>query len=307
MSKHSARRRRCDARSMWTLLPCNSGDRPSAREMGITLDAALEKVNAHLKACPFTSKDRIDLEALEKHCGRRYAQPETVPAEIWSSLRAMHGIDCVVLLPPDSADSGRTSVGSDGIICLSDSFAALKGLPVNTCAKALLTACGRTREIQGDVFVGRVAAEWGKDNTLRGSMGGETPPQVRTLFHRTCPPLYIPFATHPSAPSFLALQLLVERDWLEKAQRYSSSAALEKAPGASAFESMLLSHLQLIRQQDIAAAIAEAKAKAAREGGGPTTGGPSEEALHGAGAGTLSWTDGKTDITVTVLVPASTK
>lgn len=147
--------------------------------MGGTLDAALEKVNGHLKACPFMSKDRIDLEALEKHCGRRYTQPETVPEEVWSNLRALHGIECVVLLPPDSADGVRTSAGTDGIICLSDSYAALKGLPVNMRAKALLTACGRSREIRGDVFVGRVAAAPGESNTLLGSVGGETPPQVR--------------------------------------------------------------------------------------------------------------------------------
>jgi hypothetical protein len=168
---------------MWTLLPCNSGDHPSAREVGCTLDAALGKVNAHLKACPYMSKDRIDLEALEEHCGTRYAQPETVPEDVWSSLRAMQGIDCIVLLPPDSVESGKTSAGSDGIVCLSDSFAALKGLPVNARAKALLAACGRPREIRGDVFVGRVAAEPGMDNTLVGSMGGETPPQVSTLLH----------------------------------------------------------------------------------------------------------------------------
>eukprot|EP00967_Tisochrysis_lutea_P079647 scaffold109069_cov31-Tisochrysis_lutea.AAC.2 len=97
--------------------------------------------------------------------------------------------------------------------------------------------------------------------------------------------------------------MLVERDWLEEAQKYTAS--LKPGDGPSDFESMVLSQLQAIRQREIAAAISEAKATAAREGGGPTSAGAGS--VHGDGVGTLSWSDAKADVTVTILVPSETK
>ena len=137
---------------MWTLLPCNGGEPPSARALAGGLDGAFESVSAHLRASPFASKDRTDLQQLEKHCGTRYAQPQTVPEEMWASVRAMRGIDCLVLLPPDSA-GGATAAGVDGVVFLSDGHGAIKGLPSNARAKAVLRACGRPREVHGDLFV----------------------------------------------------------------------------------------------------------------------------------------------------------
>jgi len=167
---------------MWSLVPCNGGDQPYAREMAGGLVEALAQANAHFKECPFVSKERIDLAELERHTGTHYAQPETVTEELWQSLRSLHAIDCTVLLPPNSAE-GKTAVGNDGIIFLSDSRAALKGMPDNARAKALLAACGRPRDVRGDVFIGRVSVKPGKvDGTIEGSVGGEAPPQVRGLY-----------------------------------------------------------------------------------------------------------------------------
>ena len=147
--------------------------------MGASLSDALAAVSSHLKQTSrFSAKERVELEALHAHCGTRYLQPETIPDQLFYSLRAMHAIDVMVLLPPHSA-GGKTAAKDDAVVCLCDAHGALKGLPLNTRAKALLTACGRPRDIRGDVFVGRIAVSNASDRKMHGAPGGETPPQVR--------------------------------------------------------------------------------------------------------------------------------
>jgi len=130
------------------------------------------------------SKDRVDLAALAKHCGTSYAQVETVPDALFSTVREMQAnVVALVLLPPGAGSA--TVAGADAVVLFHDATGALKGLPPNARADMLAAAAGMPgRHFFGEVVMGRLRPD--SDGSL--AMGGEA-----------------------------AAQFMVERDWLEAA------------------------------------------------------------------------------------------
>eukprot|EP01043_Picozoa_sp_COSAG02_P069025 COSAG02_NODE_11671_length_1676_cov_2.388079_1_plen_333_part_00 len=139
---------------VWTVLPADKASSPEKLELGVgTLDAVLVAIAAHLSAGRLMSKERVNLEALQEHCGTAYTQTLAVPEPLFESLRAVYGIVPFVLLPPLDDE--------DAVVLLADWHGALKGLPPNERANLLCQAAGTPYKVRGDVFLGRVRLEGG--------------------------------------------------------------------------------------------------------------------------------------------------
>jgi uncharacterized protein (DUF952 family) len=139
---------------MWTTLPADKATAPEKLELGVgTLDAVLVAVAAHVSCGRHMSKERVNLDALDDHCGTKYAQALAVPEALFESLRAVYGIVPFVLLPPLDDE--------DAVVLLADWHGALKGLPPNERANVLCNAAGTPFKVRGDVFIGRVRVEGG--------------------------------------------------------------------------------------------------------------------------------------------------
>ena len=139
---------------VWTVLPADKASAPEKLEPEAgTLDAVLVAIAAHLSAGRLMSKERVNLEALQEHCGSFYAQTLAVPEPLFESLREVYGIVPFVLLPPLDGD--------DAVVLLADWHGALKGLPPNERANMLCQAAGTPYKVRGDVFLGRVRVEAG--------------------------------------------------------------------------------------------------------------------------------------------------
>lgn len=139
---------------VWTVLPADKASVPEKLEPGVgTLDAVLVAIAAHLSAGRLMSKERVNLEALQEHCGTAYTQTLAVPEPLFESLRAVYGIVPFVLLPPLDDE--------DAVVLLADWHGALKGLPPNERANMLCQAAGTPYKVRGDVFLGRVRVEGG--------------------------------------------------------------------------------------------------------------------------------------------------
>ena len=77
---------------VWTVLPADKASVPEKLELGVgTLDAVLVAIAAHLSAGRLMSKERVNLEALQEHCGTAYTQTLAVPEPLFESLRAVYG------------------------------------------------------------------------------------------------------------------------------------------------------------------------------------------------------------------------
>ncbi len=147
-------RRVSPAMVVWTVLPADKASAPEKLELGVgTLDAVLVAIAAHLSAGRLMSKDRVNLEALQEHCGTAYTQTLAIPEPLFESLRAVYGIVPFVLLPPLDDE--------DAVVLLADFHGALKGLPPNERANLLCQAAGTPYKVRGDVFLGRVCVEGG--------------------------------------------------------------------------------------------------------------------------------------------------
>jgi len=155
-----------------------------------TLDAALAMVASHLRQhSRLGHKDRLDLQALAKHCGTVYVQTVTVPQELYASLLRLNDVKPLVLFP--LGGTCGTAAGTDAVVLFFDPHGALKGLPENKRAAMLSKACGLSPQLHGDCFVGRIRSAGG---VL--AIGSEAPPQM-----------------------------LVERDWLEAAQAANAQSS----------------------------------------------------------------------------------
>jgi hypothetical protein len=118
--------------AVWTLLPADKGDAAEALDVGVGhLDATLVAVASHFSSGRLMCKDRVNLEALEEHCGTRYAQALTIPEPLFESLRCVFGVVPFVLSPPPVLD------GADAVVLLADWHGALKGLPPNERANSV--------------------------------------------------------------------------------------------------------------------------------------------------------------------------
>ena len=113
-----------------TLLPADGGA-PCEAVTAQDLEAALLIVAARLSLSSHASKDRVNLEALEEHCGQVFAQPYLIPDSLFESVRRLLGVVPFVLLPPDV-------VSVDAVLLLADWHGAMKGLPPNQRANALV-------------------------------------------------------------------------------------------------------------------------------------------------------------------------
>lgn len=137
--------------AIWTLLPADKADAPEPLDVGIGhLDATLVAVASHFSTSRLMAKERVNLEALEEHCGTKYVQALAVPEPLFESLRTVFGVVPFVLLPPLD--------GGEAVVLLADWHGALKGLPPNERANMLCAAAGTPFKVRGDVFVGRVRA-----------------------------------------------------------------------------------------------------------------------------------------------------
>lgn len=280
--------------SIFTLLPFEGNPVPRTFE---TVKEALDTIGKHLRQRSSTAhKERVDLVALHTHTGQRFAQHVLIPDDLHASLRELHGVAPLVLLPPTKG--GTSVVGDEAVVLFSDAHAQLKGLPPNKRGTMLLNACGLSARggVYGDCFVGRLRA----DSQQQLALGSEAAPQ-----------------------------LLVERSWLEAAQ------AAQKALGAARppLESAITAQLAEMRRNEVAANVAAAAAggtavptpppppPATNEAVVPTATKPTAESVAATGAGgnsvgesgtdggagKLEWLDSGDEVVVTITVPAGTK
>jgi len=292
--------------SILTLLPFEG--QPTPKEVS-SVDGALAMIATHLqKKSSVAHKERVDLDALQKHSGQRFAQHVLIPDELHASLRALHGVTPLVLLPPSSA-SGKSVAGSDAVVLFGDTHGALKGLPPNKVVTFLLNACGLSARgpMCGDCFFARLRP----DGANGLALGGEAPPQM-----------------------------VSERDWLEAAQAAHKAS---DAPGA-AVEGLLTARFAEARRNELAAAVGQAAAAPPVQqladvaissqpsngqmpspppppppagDGEAAAGGAATEASMAAAAGhaadRLTWVDGdkasgtEQTVTVSIRIPAGTK
>ncbi len=203
-----------------TCLPFEGAPKPVQFE---TADEALAAISAHLRQRSASAhKERVDLAALQAHSGQRFAQHILIPDELHASLRGLHGVTPLVMLPEGAGSA--TPAGGDAIVLFFDSYGALKGLPPNKPATMLLNACGLGARAPacGDCFFVRMRSE--ASGAL--SLGGEAAPQ-----------------------------LVAQRDWLEAAQAANKSAA-----GPAALEQLLMARLAEVRRSEVAASVSQAAA-----------------------------------------------
>ena len=264
---------------------------------------ALAAISAHLRQrSAVAHKERVDLAALHAHSGQRFAQHVLIPDELHATLRGLHGVAPLVLLPEGAGSA--TPVGIDAIVLFFDTYGPLKGLPPNKLATMLLNACGLSARATpcGDCFFVRLRT----GTSGAPALGGEAAPQ-----------------------------LVAQRDWLEAAQ-----AAIKCAEGPSALEQILTARLAEIHRSEVAASASPAAAPPkpattaasaeAPAGPAPTPPPPAptepgvasgniatEDGSDGMAAGActdvLTWVDGdkasgqQTTLTVSIRVPAGTK
>lgn len=139
---------------MWTVLPADKTSVPEKLEgMVGTLDAVLVAIASRLSTGRLMSKERVNLEALQEHCGTAYTQTLAIPEPLFESLRDVYGIVPFVLLPPLDEE--------EAVVLLADWHGALKGLPPNERANLLCKAAGTPYKVRGDVFLGRVRVDGG--------------------------------------------------------------------------------------------------------------------------------------------------
>ena len=286
--------------SILTCLPFEGVPKP-LRFDGV--DEALAAISAHLRQrSAVAHKERVDLAALHAHSGQRFAQHVLIPDELHATLRGLHGVAPLVLLPEGAGSA--TPVGIDAIVLFFDSYGPLKGLPPNKPATMLLKACGLSARATpcGDCFFVRLRT----GTSGAPALGGEAAPQ-----------------------------LVAQRDWLEAAQ-----AAIKCAEGPSALEQILTARLAEIHRSEVAASASPAAAPPkpattaasaeAPAGPAPTPPPPAptepgvasgniatEDGSDGMAAGAcpdvLTWVDGDkasgqhTTLTVSIRVPAGTK
>ena len=211
---------------MWTCLPFEGPPEPRTFA---SVDAALSAVSAHLQRRGAAAhKERVDLAALQGHTGQSFAQHILIPDELHASLKQLHGVAPVLLLPPNTARSS-TVAGEDAVVLFMDMHGALKGLPPNQRATMLLNACGLSSRgpARGDAFVARLR-HTGSDGL---SLGGEAPPQM-----------------------------IVERDWLEAAQAAHRDAGNSGTP---AIEQELVRYFEELRRRELKAKLSGSPADAA--------------------------------------------
>ena len=257
--------------SCWTFLSCESstpGPHAVAPRTVDDVDGGLTMVVKKLReGARLAHVSRCDLDALAAHTGEKYAQAEVVPEAVHASIRALFSVRAIVLLPPRA---GRgTCAGEDGVVMLLDADGAIKGLPPNALALRLIAACGAQAVPRGDVFFCRLREE---DGAL--SLGGE--------------------ATQ---------QMMIETDWLQKAQQASKIRAQVGDKGKSALETALEARLAAA-----VARTAEADASAASAAAAAVAAEAAKVAEDGKGPGTMTWAneaDGA--VVVRVVVPGGTK
>ena len=265
----------------WTMVPCDKKVAPQARDMA-GFKEALATVQAHLSSSKYAHKERVDLAALAVHSGNKYTQVEMIPDTEFAALRDLQGTFPLVLLPPGTADA--SVVGSDAVVIFYDLHGGVKGLPFNERASMICTACGLKRQVRGDCFLGRL--------------------------------IHAPPSEQIELGAEVAPQMIVERDWLEAAQRHNAAGG-----EPCQLQGLLAGRLSEARRQKVAAAVAGAtslsvspssvstvetvavETTATAEGNLSAAAQPSAAASAGA-AGQLSWEDGQDEVTVRVDLPA---
>ena len=149
---------------MWLHIPPDKSTPPRPVKLADTpaaIDWAIAEVHGGKKRA---SKDRVDLAALAQHSGTSYAQVETVPDSLFSSVRETQAnVAAQVLLPPGA--SGGTVVGKDAVVLFYDATGTLKGLPPNERAGMLCAAAGLAgRKFFGEAVLARLV--YGADGSL---------------------------------------------------------------------------------------------------------------------------------------------
>ena len=135
--------------SVWTLLPVEG--MPAGRTVPNAL-SALASVAKHLRESSATGhKERVDLQVFNAHSGTNHHQVQSIPDAVYAELRGMHGVTPTLLKPCDGS--------SAAVVMFTDSYGALKGLPVNKRAGMVMSACGLSnKDIRGDCFIGRLSS-----------------------------------------------------------------------------------------------------------------------------------------------------
>jgi len=301
---------------VWTLIPCDKAKPPVPRETAsITGAIGLVKRTLLESARRYACKDRLELPALTEHSGSTYTSTVLVPESLFASLRELEdGLKPLVLLPPGV---GEASVANaDAVVFFYDSRGNLKGLPPNERATLLCKACSLSppADIRGDAYIGRVRiARWDSHAGAELALGGEA-----------------------------SAQFMVERSWLEAAQRHrreggdaaadrsaadveaTLAKALEKVPipeptkpvkaAASTADSTTASTTAAQARVALAGAVAAplavavAPAAATSDGGCASNCCDAENVGEGCtDAGSVSWENRDAEVEVTITVPDHTK
>lgn len=311
--------------TIWTCLPADKSKPPVPRDFG-SLNAALAGVASSLQdSSKAGSKDRIDLDALKVHTGETYVQHVLIPDALHETLRTLHGVTPLVLLP--SGAGGDSVAGSDAIVLLRDTHASTKGLPANMRATMVLNACGlkQEKELRGDCFIGRLSVD--TDGAL--ALGAECAPPMlaqRDWLERAQAAHKASGGAPPELEQALATLLAESRKRAVRATLNAQAADAAGAGPAAAKVAMAAATAAAKAEAATAAKTEAAKAKAEAAGlptnayldasdgmGGDVAPCESsrEEARTAAASsgavGELAWEDGHDDVTVRVRVPEGTK
>ena len=298
---------------VWTLIPCDKAKPPVPRETASFTGAiGLVKRTLLESARRYACKDRLELPALTEHSGSTYTSTVLVPESLFASLRELEdGVKPLVLLPPGV---GEASVANaDAVVFFYDSRGNLKGLPANERASLLCKACSLSPpvDIRGDAYIGRVRiARWDSHAGAELALGGEA-----------------------------SAQFMVERSWLEAAQRHrrqggdaaadrsaadveaTLAKALEKVPlpeltkpvkaaASTTAASTTAAQARVAPAGAVAAplAVAVAPAAATSDGGCASDCCGAESVGEGCmDAGSVSWENRDAEVEVTITVPERTK
>ena len=295
---------------VWTLIPCDKAKPPLPRKTA-SFTGALEQVKCTLleSARRYACKDRLDLPALTEHSGSSFSSTVLVPESLFASLREVEDrVKPLVLLPPGVGEA--LVANADAVVFFYDSRGKLKGLPTNERATLPCKACSLSppADIRGDAYIGRVRiARWDSHAGAELALGGEA-----------------------------NAQFMVERSWLEAAQRHRREGEAAAADRSAAdIEATLAKALERVaipeptKPVKAAASTTAASARVAPAGAvaaplaaaGTLTAATSdggcasdcwgvESTCVDAGcmdAGSVSWENGNAEVSVTITVPEQTK
>lgn len=278
-----------------TCLPFEGAPKPVDFE---SLDELLVAASANFRQRSTAAhKERVSLAALKAHCGQEFSQHVLIPDELHASLRALHGVSPIVLLPPSS--SSDNLVKGDAIVLFTDTYGSLKGLPPNKPATMLLNACGlgARAPASGECYFTRI--RMGSDG--EHALGGEAAPQM-----------------------------IANREWLELAQKMNQSGCV------CTMQTQLEAKVAELRRRDVETSLRNANSPATATPNEPTrpsppppapaqvqgqsSSGPNPDVPDMASNNSdqvtwdrLSWLDGdkisgsESTLTVSVRVPAGTR